>query len=1154
MDTIRTTTYRMETAEEFFRHLIEATSPEMPVRHRYRLLKEVFCHAIEQCLADCHITFSGLFAKTDYILKEYKIPADIARTIHDTRKVLFPSRKHGLRLTDGDLISSFPHDLKATCLLIKHTSGAQEIPRSLTEAFPATDRNTSWGKYGMDVMRVIVSSWDDSFIMATQEDDRQEIRICYDKDNRFLTRNGTGDWTYLRDIMQRYCQLNLVRVRKQGDVYFPELIIFEPDYLINISAIASCFESYAESPYVHLVNRLKPQASNMAIHLGNIAGMYLDDTVHGRKVSFADGMNEYFHDNALNMVADPAFREREKIDQLYADAMKQKATIETLIGNDLPQAIGDYDRNAVILEPSFFSEVLGIQGRLDFLYEDAQKSIIIEQKSGKGGFVPFSSPDYNPDIPKIQEKHWVQLLLYRALFVYEFGKDAHIPQHIMLLYSRYRKGLVAMAQSPDLFLRAIRLRNLLTWCEKDYSEGGFTRIDSITPKVLNQKGISGKLWENHIRPQLDEVLSPIRLASVLEKTYFFRFMRFLQMEQVLARVGSKRKENSGFASVWHDSLEEKKQAGNIYDALTISGFGYNDTAIESLSLRFDDIQSADTSNFRQGDAVILYCYKKGEEPDACARMVNRCTIMEINAEGLTVKLRNRQTDKKVFDVGKDREWAIEHDLLDSASSALFSAMHAFLSASKSRKDLILSQRLPVTDEMRTVKGTHYGRFTDLVSRAKQARELFLIIGPPGTGKTSYGMLYQLQEELLEDDSNILITSYTNRAVDEVCSKLKEEGIDFLRIGNELSCGEEYRSHLLSEKVKDCRNAGELTRLLQRTRVFCATTSTLSSNVSLFRLKHFDLAIVDEASQILEPHLMALLCARHENGNAIERFVLIGDHKQLPAVVQQTQEESAVTEECLRSIGLTDCRLSLFERLLHRFRTADGDYDPRYVYMLTRQGRMHRDIAEFPNISFYGGRLDIVPLPHQKETLPKRRGKAPMTLQDTIRYTRIAFIPCPAPHLSASDKTNAVEAEKIAEAVYEIYNINKVSFDVNKTIGIIVPYRNQIATIRNAIDRKGISILHGITIDTVERYQGSQRDYILYGFTIQRPYQLNFLTDNTFEENGMVIDRKLNVAMTRARRHLIMFGNPTLLRQNALFSRLIDYIHEKMSGYYTVLRL
>ena len=123
---------------------------------------------------------------------------------------------------------------------------------------------------------------------------------------------------------------------------------------------------------------------------------------------------------------------------------------------------------------------------------------------------------------------------------------------------------------------------------------------------------------------------------------------------------------------------------------------------------------------------------------------------------------------------------------------------------------------------------------------------------------------------------------------------------------------------------------------------------------------------------------------------------------------------------------------------------------------------------------------------------------------------------------------------------KIYELTGSSFDVAHTVGIIVPYRNQIATIRNTIDRYGIPALHDITIDTVERYQGSQRDYILYGFTIQQYYQLNFLTDTVFEEDGALIDRKLNVAMTRAREHLLLFGNPDLLSAVPTFKELLEY--------------
>ena len=94
-------------------------------------------------------------------------------------------------------------------------------------------------------------------------------------------------------------------------------------------------------------------------------------------------------------------------------------------------------------------------------------------------------------------------------------------------------------------------------------------------------------------------------------------------------------------------------------------------------------------------------------------------------------------------------------------------------------------------------------------------------------------------------------------------------------------------------------------------------------------------------------------------------------------------------------------------------------------------------------------------------------------------------------------------------------------------------------IRREIARLGLPQLNHISIDTVERFQGSQRDVIIYSFTVTQPYQLDFLTANCFEEDGRIIDRKLNVAMTRARKQLIMTGNSHVLRQNAVFAQLIS---------------
>ena len=96
-------------------------------------------------------------------------------------------------------------------------------------------------------------------------------------------------------------------------------------------------------------------------------------------------------------------------------------------------------------------------------------------------------------------------------------------------------------------------------------------------------------------------------------------------------------------------------------------------------------------------------------------------------------------------------------------------------------------------------------------------------------------------------------------------------------------------------------------------------------------------------------------------------------------------------------------------------------------------------------------------------------------------------------------------------------------------------------IRKEIETLHIPELLDVSIDTVERYQGSQRDVIIYSFTIQNLYQLDFLTSNCFEENGRIIDRKLNVAITRARKQMLITGNESVLKNNQLFKKLIESI-------------
>ena len=1129
------TSYDPEAATNLFDELQEITvGAADEYRQAYSALRRVFMKCLDQHTRFAGIRFAGAFAKTDYLLKEHRASRRL-RTIVNNARVRF--RKMG-ELEDQVLAENFRYDFMAVCQFVELV-GRMPVPTVLEALFPR-GREVRRGKLTAECLRVIVNRWDDTFIFAeADEEGMDEVKVFYGGTSEDMVYKE-WDWSYLRSLLKENCQLNLVRPREKEGVLYPEIIIFEPDYLVDISAIAACFESYSKSYLVHLINKITTLPPKDYFVLGNLASQFLDEalSLNPKEDSYNQSIQRFFEKNAMALLTTSLGH------NFHEQARLQKQNIQNMIRNVLPEVVRNagiqhFDASEIIVEPSFFSEMLGIQGRMDFLQLD--QKFLIEQKSGKAAF-PESDP------PRQLEKHYVQLLLYMMLLRYNYRTQYEANSrnvHSMLLYSKYRNGLVNLGFAPPLMFEAMKVRNEIVAHEYDYSHGGINILSKLTVDDLNTEGLSGRFWEQIKRPELNTILQPIHAASELELAYYLRFLTFLETEHLLSKVGNQTKENSGFADKWHSSLEEKLLAGNIYyDLELVSPSEVDGGRVDEVTLRFADKPDSGISNFRTGDIVVLYPYVEGMEPDARATMVFRATIATIGDEQIVLSLRSQQANANVFWHRGVMKWAVEHDFYESSFSSLYGGMHAFLAAPQERRDLLLLQRPPQTDKTVTLQGD-YGAFNGLSLKVKQARDLFLIIGPPGTGKTSYGLLNTLEEELLSPQANVLLLSYTNRAVDEICGKLEERGISYIRIGNNISCEPAYRHALFNERAKACGSLNALKALVSRTRVFVGTTTTFSSNIAFFLVKQFSLAIIDEASQILEPHLLGLLSATDGHGRcAIRKIVLIGDHKQLPAVVQQSEEESRVEDKHLNAICLTDCRLSLFERLLKRYRGNDD-----VVGMLTKQGRMHPDIARFPNYAFYGNKLQVVPLPHQEVALPSQGGGG-NGIDDILATRRIAFLAIPSPRHSVSDKVNNNEARAIAATVLRIYEREKASFSPSQTVGVIVPYRNQIAEVRKELEKGGVAQLRDITIDTVERYQGSQRDYIVYGFTIQQYYQLDFLTGNVFEEDGCIIDRKLNVAMTRAREHLILIGNPGLLANNFTFYKLMEYVRSR-HGFFDV---
>ena len=648
-------------------------------------------------------------------------------------------------------------------------------------------------------------------------------------------------------------------------------------------------------------------------------------------------------------------------------------------------------------------------------------------------------------------------------------------------------------------------------------------------------------------------------------------MTFVLREQMISKVGAQEGTNTSSSDLWTMPLAEKKDAGNIYTDLHIirkeqssAGSGY-----DTITLSVPDQGKDFLPNFRIGDMVYLYTYKLKEEPDVRKAILYKGVLQEIHSDEIVVHLTDGQQNADIFEM--NLPYAIEHGTSDASTGGSIRNLHQFICAPKEKRDLLLGQRAPQRDASLTLTRHYDDVLDDIILRAKQAQDYFLLVGPPGTGKTSRALKFMVEEALNDGTgmpaaesiasggktaqqpaSSILLMSYTNRAVDEICEMLVDSGIPFLRLGSEYSCDERFRPYLIEKAISDCPKLEAIKQYIIGTRVIVGTTSMMTSKPFIFSLKHFKLAIIDESSQILEPNLIGLL-------SAVDKFILIGDYKQLPAVVQQSEQDSGIPTindsqkggvidmSILQDICLTNCRNSLFERLIH---WEDHEERSEFIGILRRQGRMHPEIAEFPNRMFYRReKLEPVPCPHQLETELSYTLPSEDALDDLLKEHRMIFLPskfCKEPNVS--DKINANEAAIVVDLLHRIHRFYGERFDAKKTVGVIVPYRNQIAMVRKGIEKLGIPELEKISIDTVERYQGSQRDVIIYSFTIQNIWQLDFLAGNSFVEDGAIIDRKLNVAITRARKQMIMTGNSEILRNNQIFSELMNYVKEK-GGYF-----
>ncbi len=1093
----------------------EGLSPQERIP-RYRTVLEELFKALTE---DVPRHFSNLSARSAFVFDNSEVPKPVADAANQLRRfanrVVHEEQQEVSALDDArclyQLCTNIHHFSRVDVPAFLHKSYAHYQPDQDAQRKSHRPPLPSYAcKAVVKDIHVPPGEAADKFcILCCETDELGLINIKFWNNRKA---DGTGsDLTGIAELVRPYDTIYVTEVKpypnQDGEYYATErsLVVLEPDFLVEAKELAQCqYHDRESSPLLYLLRRMVSGPIAIPMMKGNVVGHMLDEIATGTFDDHQASFTRILRDQSLAMLTLTSANgnyDNTQLRQIFESSRPHEPAIR--------RALETFAGRQLRIEPSFLSAKFGLQGRLDLLAIDAgqpDRMDILELKSGNPPVLPRNEGLHPADR--------AQTICYDLLL------QSTYPSRIgnaFLLYSAAPPEQTPLRQVPGNGplpqQELLMLRNRVVANELKIAAGDFSPIEAL-------QAPPPPTMPTYHRDALGGLHQTLQGLPPLDRAYFLGFLRFIYGELLTAKIGNRRnlEARSGFAALWLASKAEKMENYDVLSHLEIADI--NDDFHISLRME-EELPAGNVSSLREGEMVLLYPtpQREGEEIrlNPLGSQVLKCNVLAVGPGSVTVSLVNKQVDKRYFE--QHRLWAIEKDFRESQHRKMLQLNYQFATSGPYVREKLLGRQEPRFDPWPThpLSGNLNEHQEQAVRGALAARDYFLIQGPPGTGKTS-GVLCGLVRELDRLEENQLVMAFTNRAVDEICERLTEMGLSFIRLGR----GD--APYYWSELSK-AGHLQELHEKVARTRIFLSTQATLANSLDFLNIKKFRTLIVDEASQLSEPQLVGLL-------PNFERFVLIGDDNQLPPIVLQSEPETACQDPELRAIGLTNFRNPLFARLLDNAKRRGWDH---CHVMLTLQYRMHADIARFSSTHFYDGRL-LPGTAEQEQALPPDPQPETNPLRQALSKARITFLPS---RRDPRNKVNDEEARLVADLVQLVAESYGPDFSADETIGVITPFRAQIANIRQHLPPH----LRNITVDTVERFQGSERDIILISYALKSGVQLQQIQS----VNDAGTDRKLNVALTRARKNLVILGHEPVLRSSPVFGRLLEYI-ESIGGY------
>jgi DNA replication ATP-dependent helicase Dna2 len=924
------------------------------------------------------------------------------------------------------------------------------------------------------------------------------------------------------------------------------LVVLEPDILLNITDLNQA--DYCSRQY--LLNRLIPATTSAATIRGNLVHYCFKELLkaHDRGLLDASGVD---HENAsapsaltiLNHHLEQALAHSSielALANVSAETMRAEAAphLESLARWfeserntlwDMPsvyqESQGDERGNQVRAETFLLAPEIGLRGRLDLFWQQSGRQRLLELKTGGA----------TGDLPK-HDHRW-QVYGYHALLAVR--RDSQMQKALAtLLYS----GTPGHAQAFGIpasireMQRVNETRNLLvlsrisgrpsappgpgrcTKCAMLDQCQSISALLNWSPPEPDAEALAMRTQTATATTNTNQAVRPaLPIVNIAEDRAFFT--NYYQLLQEEGKAGEQQQ-----SLLWKTTVAERLELGTAIRGLEPLGTPLIDKDGWEQTFR-----CVNTSELREGDEILL------SDGNPISGEVVSGTITSISSEQVTVWTRELLAHPTLID-------RYDNDLVHVRT---LQNLARWLQAELHMRDLVAGKIRPRFLSKQVQGRPDFNTEQNLaVERSLQMQDYLLIQGPPGTGKTS--VIAEIVKRLVQQGQRVMLAAFTNQAVDTMLKRIDSEGVhDYLRLGHERSVDDMVRPHLLKQLVE--ARAGndnspetfpELVREILRTvPIIASTTATWSSDkyspqsgpegvVEDLGL-HFDVAIIDEAGQLTVPAILGAL-------RFCKRFILVGDEQQLPPLV--LSKEAAER-------GLA---VSLFSKLkqLDQNCSANHPLAISACVALRTQYRMNQWISNFSSTVFYDKALIAHhSIANRRLALKKTSVQVKPAIANVIKPTwPLVFLDTGT---SASEETIQPDAKinnREAVAIREIVAALLAHGIEQQDIGIIAPYRAQVANIRRhlfsslpQIGWQALPSTSPLSVDTVDRFQGGERMVIIMSFaTNVEPVvgspRRDFLTN----------PNRLNVALTRAQRKLILVGSTPALANLPTFNRLITY--------------